>query len=143
LPHNTAHSLSCVSFSFFQAEAHGALVEQQEHTTSDEVYSKLGLGDSQKQLLFSFLRGWNSAILASTVYGFIVGPSDVNFFLLLSLLSGGAATTHALTARMIAKDPALKQTVGVQESLRMSVFTGLQSIVSLYMYMSSPARVSE
>mmetsp|Transcript_66686 Transcript_66686/g.178356 ORF Transcript_66686/g.178356 Transcript_66686/m.178356 type:complete len:111 (-) Transcript_66686:121-453(-) len=64
----------------------------------EAMLSDLGFGQGQYSLLLNQVRGWNTALLGISIFGFIKGSKSKDFFLLASITSALTTYAHIMTA---------------------------------------------
>jgi hypothetical protein len=127
------NTTSALSFTLFTEKCHRSLVKN-----SDEMLETFGFGPLQYEFLLNQVRGWNTALLAISLYGFTKGPSK-DFFCLACLTSALTTFAHAMTGLHHTKEEKIRtylQREGVNP-YGPACLTGLLTLITGWSYLKS------
>ena len=96
------NTFSAASFTLFTERCHRSLV-----INPDEMLKTFGFGALQYEFLLNQVRGWNTALLAISLYGYSKGPSK-DFLGLACLTSALTTFAHVMTGQHHSKDPMIR-----------------------------------
>jgi hypothetical protein len=93
------NTLGSLSFSLFPETSHRSMIKN-----PDQMLQEFGFGPLQYGMLLNQVRGWNTALLAVSLFGYIKGPQSSDFFQLAFITSVLTTYAHVQTGIHHAKE---------------------------------------
>jgi hypothetical protein len=93
------------------------------------VYQQLGFSDVAVEMLHNVIRGQGVALLAISIFLWIVGPRERSSYLLISLTCALSVVAHLMTLRHHLSSPLVMEAIGGAESLYLAI--SITSIVGV------------